>query len=202
MFAVTLILLYVLLTIPTQHSKSWTHQQLVQQLLNAKLHPAGRRPICLPICNTKSKHLLLLLITLSGDIEVNPGPPKKESVYPCGLCEHPVTWNCRGVCCDGCNIWHHSSGIELCSKDYELLEKSNVQWICCKCESMTISSFTFKSYNLETSNLYEQITGLDSAMESISSVFSPLKSSSPKEWKYVITQQDTIIHKPKEITSE
>ncbi|VDI17133.1 Hypothetical predicted protein [Mytilus galloprovincialis] len=70
--------------------------------------------------------------------------------------------------------------IELCSKDYELLEKSNVQWICCKCESMNISSFTFRSYELETSNIYEQITGLDSTMDSISSVFSPLKSSSPK----------------------
>ncbi|CAC5368404.1 unnamed protein product [Mytilus coruscus] len=132
-------------------------------------------------CHQNEEHFQLLPTCMDvGDIELNPGPPKKETVYPCGLCEHPVTWNCREVCCDGCNIWHHNSCIELCSKDYELLEKSNVQWISCKCESINISSFTFRSYELETSNIYEQITGLDSTMDSISSVFSPLKSSSPK----------------------
>ncbi|CAG2233080.1 unnamed protein product [Mytilus edulis] len=180
MFAVTLILLYVLLTIPTQHSKSWTHQQLVQQLLNDKLHPAGRRPICLPICNAKSKYFLLLLITLKWRHRNKPRTAKKRN---CTL----SLWSMRASSHMELSrsvlrrVQHLApqSCIELCSKDYELLEKSNVQWIC-KCESMNISSFTFRSYELETSNIYEQITGLDSTMDSISSVFSPLKSSSPK----------------------
>jgi hypothetical protein len=46
------------------------------------------------------QNVLILTIILSGDIELNPGPHKKASVYPCGLCELPVKWNCQGVCCD------------------------------------------------------------------------------------------------------
>jgi hypothetical protein len=58
--------------------------------------------------------LALLVIILSNDIQVNPGPNK--SIYPCGLCDVSVTWNCEGVGCDGCSIWYHKSCVELCSR--------------------------------------------------------------------------------------
>jgi hypothetical protein len=50
------------------------------------------------------------------------------------------------------------SRVELCTQDYELLERSNVQWLCCKCESINVSTFTFRSYELELSNIYEPIS--------------------------------------------
>ncbi|XP_063409089.1 uncharacterized protein LOC134692562 [Mytilus trossulus] len=125
--------------------------------------------------------MLILILLLAGDIELKPGPrTKQQSVYPCGLCEHPVTWNCQGVCCDDCSIWHHKSCIELCSTDYDLLQRSNVQWLCCKCETINVSTFTFHSYEPNTSNYYEPLTH-NSTFESITSnAFSPLKTSSPK----------------------
>ena len=72
--------------------------------------------------------LLSLTLILAGDIQLNPGP-RVTSIYPCGLCESPVTWNCRGVACDACSVWYHGSCIELCSDDYALLDRSNVQWL-------------------------------------------------------------------------
>jgi len=104
----------------------------------------------------------------------------QSTVVDCVSTQSHRTVECGGVCGDGCNIWHHKSCIELCSQDYELLEKSNVQWICCKCESINISTFTFRRYKLETSNIYEQITGIDLTLDTIPPVFSPLKTSSPK----------------------
>ncbi|CAC5371135.1 unnamed protein product [Mytilus coruscus] len=103
---------------------------------------------------------------LNWDIEQNPGPRTKQpSIYPCGLCEHPVTWNCEGVCCDDY---------------YDLLQRSNVQWLCCKCESINVSTCTFHSYELNTSNYYDPLTH-NSTFESITlNAFSPLKASSPK----------------------
>ena len=60
-----------------------------------------------------SKTLTLIIIILSGDIQVNPGP---TSIYHCGCCELPVTWDHqRAVCCDNCNLWYHSECIELSS---------------------------------------------------------------------------------------
>ncbi|CAC5407465.1 unnamed protein product [Mytilus coruscus] len=85
--------------------KSWGHQQLLTSTLNKNMLHTGRRPLSLPIKGKTKYHLVLLLILLGGDIEQNPGPrEKQQSIYPCGLCDHPVTWNCEGVCCDDCDI--------------------------------------------------------------------------------------------------
>ena len=105
MFTLTVILLmHIILSNTKDTTKSWDHQHLIHNLMNTKMHSAGRRPLCLPTYTNKYKNVLILTIILSGDIELNPGPHKKGSVYPCGLCELPVTWNCQGVCCDDCNI--------------------------------------------------------------------------------------------------
>jgi hypothetical protein len=45
-----------------------------------------------------------------------------------------------------------------CTQDYELVERSNVQWLCCKCESINVSTFTFRSYEWELSIIYEPIS--------------------------------------------
>jgi len=129
----------------------------------------GRIPIYIPQYNSKTTNICFLVIILAGDIELNPGPNNK-SVFPCGLCDLPVTWNCQGVCCDACDIWHLKSCIELCSYDYKLLERSNVQWLCCKCESINISTFTFRSYEIETSNIYELLSDPNLTIDSIKSV--------------------------------
>ena len=77
MFVVTTTLVYILLTISVHTSKSWTHQQLTYTILNWNLYYAKRQPICLPTHDTKTKYIFILLISLSGDIEPNPGPAKK-----------------------------------------------------------------------------------------------------------------------------
>ena len=128
--------------------------------------------------STNYKTLLSLTLLLSGDIQLNSGP-RNISVYPCGLCDYPVTWNCSGVACDSCNIWFHASCIELCSNDYELLNRSNVQWLCHKCDSINCDSFTFWSFSLNCSNYFTPLTDPNITIDSVNSSFSPLKTSSP-----------------------
>ena len=124
--------------------------------------------------------MVLLILLLAGDIEQNPGPRgKQQSIYPCGLCDYRVTWNCPGICCNDCSIWHHRSCIELCSTDYELLQKPNIQWLCCKCESINVTTFTLHSYELNTSNYYDPLTHNRTFESVTSNAFSPLKASSP-----------------------
>ncbi|CAC5356351.1 unnamed protein product [Mytilus coruscus] len=139
--------------------KRWKHQQLLTATLKSNMSYAGRRPVTQPIKANAKQHLVILLILLGGDIEQNPGPREiQQSVYPCGLCDHPVTWKCESVYCDDCDIWHHRSCVELCTADYELLERSNVQLLCCKCDSINVSSFTFHNYELNSSNYYEPLS--------------------------------------------
>ena len=42
-----------------------------------------------------------LLLILSGDIQVQPGPVK----CPCGICARPVASNHRALQCDRCDYW-------------------------------------------------------------------------------------------------
>ena len=133
-----------------------------------------------PTDQISKANLLTLILILSNDIELNPGP-KHASIFPCGYCEHPVNWSDQGVCCDECGIWHHKSCGDISTKEMEYLERSSVVWLCCKCESVNVDTFTFHSYELHTSNFYSPLSGSELSMDSITSSapFSPLHTSSP-----------------------
>ena len=96
------------------------------------------------------------------------------------MCEIQVTWSNEGVCCDCCSVWHHKSCIELCTTDYELLQRSNVQWMCCKCERLNVFSFTYHSYEIENVSYYEPLNTTESFLDSLTSQISPIKTSSLK----------------------
>ncbi|CAC5405830.1 unnamed protein product [Mytilus coruscus] len=155
-------------------------KQNLVNLLNPKLHHSSRRPITLPVQARQNVTTMLLIIILLGNIEINPGP-KTANVFACGLRERPVTWSREGVYCDCCSIWHHRSCIELCTTDYELLQRSNVQWMCWKCDSLNVSLFTYHAYEIENVRYYEPLTTDLSFVDSFSSSFSPLVTSIPKE---------------------
>ena len=54
--------------------------------------------------------------------------------------------------------------------------------MCCKCDSMNVDSFTYRSFELYTTNMFLPLSHIDDTMESIKSTcaFSPLHTSSPR----------------------
>ena len=87
--------------------------------------------------------------------------PRHASIFPCGYCERPVNWSDQEGCCDECGIWHHKSCGDISSKEMEYLERSSVVWLCCKCDSVNVDTFTFifNRYELYTSNMYQPLSG-------------------------------------------
>ena len=126
---------------------------------------------------------LLLLFSIARYVELNQGHgtnPKPSEHFPCAFCDKPVNWSDLGVCCDGCSMWHHKSCIGMCTKDFSLLNRSNVQWKCCICDYINLSSFTFHSYSIGQDSYYHPIS--DESINNSSSTstnFSPLKASTP-----------------------
>ncbi len=181
--------LYILLTTLLFISKTCpSHNRLSSLIAGLSANTLQHRfySVCGKQANPcAGKSLLICILLVCGDIESNPGPTSTAHVYPCGLCERPVTCDhYDGLCCDGCDIWHHRSCIELCSADYDMLVKhSHVQWLCCKCDSVNITSFTYRSFELTTSNPFYPLTQLDSSVDSFTSnsTFSPLHTSSPTD---------------------
>ncbi len=76
------------------------------------------------------RKLLTTYNILSGDIELNPGPPRAYN-YPCGCCSNPVKSNQKGVCCDVCNKWFHNRCLGIPDTEYQQLQQSDDTW-CCK----------------------------------------------------------------------
>ena len=74
-----------------------------------------------------------LLLTLSGDIELNPGPVR----FPCGRCGRAVKSNQRGICCDQCDRWHHVACTNLIGEEYARLSNSLESWVCAACLTLT-----------------------------------------------------------------
>ena len=55
----------------------------------------------------------MVIVTHSNDVNPNPGP--EQSIYPCGICNQPVTWANKGIMCDICNQWYSTmQTINLC----------------------------------------------------------------------------------------
>ena len=121
-----------------------------------------------------SKILTLLIMILSSDIQVNPGP---TSIYPCGCCELPVIHQ-RAVCCDNCKLWYHSECIELSSSKINVQQFSNISWICCHCESLNVDSFICHSYEFELSNRFSVLSDLSSVLP-VDSCFCPKACCTP-----------------------
>jgi len=70
------ILYYIGLSIT--NDKPCDHRHLLTSLLNNKWTSAGRRPMTLPVKASKNHSTLLLILILSGDIELNSGPRTKQ----------------------------------------------------------------------------------------------------------------------------
>ena len=117
--------------------------------------------LCITKINTftrsrPSKTFSLHIIILSGDIQVNSGP---TSIYPCGCCKLPVTWDHqRAVFCDNCKLWYHSECIELISSKINILQFSSVSWICCHGKSLNVDSLTYHSYEFKLSNRFSVLS--------------------------------------------
>ena len=105
----------------------------------------------------------ICMLMLCGDIQPNPGPlPQQQghrnaSFFPCGYCELGVSWQHKAVCCEDCSVWYHNSCIELCTTDYENLQRSDVDWICVKCHSHNMTNSLFNAFELNTSNYYHPL---------------------------------------------
>jgi len=52
--------------------------------------------------------LVMLLLLMSGNIALNPGPVN-EVMFPCGVCQLAVNWSHKAVACDNCSVWVHKS---------------------------------------------------------------------------------------------
>ena len=125
-----------------------------------------------------------LLILLSGQVELNPGPSspgnQNSSIFPCGYCDLPVTWDQCGICCDTCDLWSHKNCVDMGSHTFRAFSTTNVSWICCNCDNPNYERNLFHSFQIETANSFHSLDLSESIeIKSPISDFVPVLHSSP-----------------------
>ena len=151
-------------------------------------HAACLSPVRLKLIRSKNAPVLLylamVLLGASGDIELNPG--SADTIYPCGICSEPVTWEQNAICCDGCQTWHHKQCLGMSSSLFDHhLAHADAAWICpnLECDKPNFSSILFNAPVIESTD--NRFSVLEESMRSTSttpsSPFSPSLShaSSP-----------------------
>ena len=98
-------------------------------------------PSCLSVDSSHSGGLTLLLLLLSGDIEVNPGPDT------CPICNDLIQearGNKKGqdaIFCDGsCQAWIHRRCASLNKCTFEKLAESSTEFFCPTCRLTTLEA--------------------------------------------------------------
>jgi hypothetical protein len=105
-------------------------------------------PPSVPVEFKQRIHRLLIILIISGDISLNPGPVKN----PCGLCAKPVAKNHRAVLCEGCNYWWHIKCGKITPDQYKTLSNSDDPWICHDCSYFQFSDSFFDGSIPSTDN--------------------------------------------------
>lgn len=141
---------------------------------------------CLCKVSLKNKpQLLLILLLLSGDIELNPGPPRPIK-FPCGICKKACKWGQRAIACDECQIWYHTDCAFLSTFNYDILANCSLSWCCLSCGLPNFSSSLFESSIAKHPNRYETLNHLSQDSFNFNSPdpstnnFNPKETSTPK----------------------
>ncbi|CAC5418759.1 unnamed protein product [Mytilus coruscus] len=137
-------------------------------------------------------YISMILILISNDVNMNPGPECSNTsgtVYPCGTCDQPVTWQERGIVCDTCNQWYHVSCQSMQTKSYlEHVNDSAIAWDCIMCNCPNFSTFCY-SLVFSTSNQFSILSNI-SINSPTPGVIKPLHTSMPERKTKKKKEQD------------
>ncbi len=107
----------------------------ITKVLAAKVFNEQLNLFCLSKMNyTKHKSFYKILLLLSGDISLNPGPTK----YPCTICDRGVR---KGVYCTNCKMWVHQKCENISNIEYRRLSKIPDAIYMYTCRNCAVSDF-------------------------------------------------------------
>ena len=130
-------------------------------------------------------NLVMVILLLSGDVQLNPGPPTRTPKYPCGVCSKDVNSNHKAMECVDCFTWYHIRCVNMGDNMYQVhLHHNSYTWVYFKCG---LPNFTKSSLftTFTVSNSFQLLAYLPCDSSIIPSVPVPSRgpqcTSSPKK---------------------
>ena len=139
-------------------------------------HTKRQQKLLLFFCNSL---LAFLCLTLSMTVlNMNIDSSEDDTLFPCGKCLSPVTYDHKGLQCDTCNKWFHAPCQRVGESLYDYLSNSSCSWHCTKCNSTNYTVGSSQGLNSFTSENWYSI--LDSSTDN----FIPASTSTPSKKVY------------------
>ena len=113
------------------YTETWKfHTEILSKLTQRttdKWRPKQSRSISVP----RNKQYIVLILLLSGDVSLNPGPVR----HPCRTCEKPVKRNQMAFLCDFCERWIHRKCTSpiVTESEFRRLEETDDNFFCQHC---------------------------------------------------------------------
>ena len=123
-------------------------------------------------------NLVMVILLLSGDVQLNPGPPTRTPKYHCGVCSKNVNSNHKAMECEDCFTWYHIKCVNMGDNMYQVhMHHNSHTWVCFK---FGIPNFTSSSLftTFTVSNSFQLLADLPNDSSIIPSV--PVSSRGPQ----------------------
>ena len=123
-------------------------------------------------------NLVMVVLLLPGDDQLNPGPPTRTPMYPCGVCSKNVNSSHKAMKYEDCFMWYHVKCANMGDNMYQIhMHHNSYTWVCFKCG---LPSFTNLSLftTFIVSNSFQLLADLPNDSSIISSV--PVSSRGPQ----------------------
>ena len=79
-------------------------------------------------------NLVMVILLLSEDVQLNPGPPTRTPKYPCGVSSKNVNHSHMAMECEDCLAWYHIKCVKMGDNMYQVhLYHNSYTWVCLKC---------------------------------------------------------------------
>ena len=102
-----------------------------------------------------------------------------ETKYDSGFCRTQVSWSDKGIMCNSCDQWYHTSCQGVGNETYNMLSDSKHIWYCLRCALPNYSNGLFESLDtLSDTNMLDSLH-LDISIYS-DILDQPQATSSPK----------------------
>ena len=130
-------------------------------------------------------NLVMVILLLSGDVQLNPGPPTRTPKYPCGVCSKTVNSSHKSMEYEDCLMWYHIKCVNMGDNMYQVhMHHNSYTCVCLRCGLPNFTNSTlFTTFTV--SNSFQLLADLPNDSSIIPSVHvssrGPQCSSSPKK---------------------
>ena len=93
---------------------------------------------CFFFCLSSLTFIDLSTTYMASGMEPN-SPDSNGTIFPCGKCHSPVTYDHKGLQYETCDKWYHAPYQRVGDLQYDYVSNSSCSWHCTKCNSANYS---------------------------------------------------------------